>query len=98
MNGVLEVLKRFGPQKLMAMGAVTLALMGFFAFIIVRVTAPAMTTLFTDMTLQDSTSVTTELEQRGVKYEIRNDGGTVMVPKDQALRMQIGRASCRERV
>jgi flagellar M-ring protein FliF len=92
-NGVLEVLKRFGPQKLMAMGAVTIALMGFFAFIIMRVTAPAMTTLFTDMTLQDSTAVTKELEQRGVKYEIRNDGGTVMVPKDQALRMRMELAS-----
>ena len=83
MNGVLEVLKRFGPQKLMAMGVVAIGLMGFFAFIIMRVTAPAMTTLFSEMTLQDSTAVTKELDQRGVKYELRHDGGTVLVPKDQ---------------
>ncbi len=89
MNGVLEVLKRFGPQKLIAMGVVAIGLMGFFAFIIMRVTAPAMTTLFSEMTLQDSTAVAKELDQRGIKYELRNDGGTVLVPKDQSLRLRM---------
>jgi flagellar M-ring protein FliF len=88
-NGVLEVLKRFTPQKLLAMGAVTIALMGFFAFIIMRVTAPAMTTLFSELTLQDSTAIVKELDQRGIKYEMRHDGGTVLVPKDQSLRLRM---------
>jgi flagellar M-ring protein FliF len=92
-NGVLDVLKRLGPQKLLALGAVTLALMAFFAFIIMRVTAPAMTTLFTDLTLQDSAAVMKELEQRGVKYETRYDGATLMVPKDQALRLRMDLAA-----
>jgi len=92
-NGVLELLKKLGPQKLMALGAVALALMGFFAFIIMRVTAPTMTTLFTDMTLQDSTAVARELDQRGIKYEMRNDGGTVMVPKENVLRLRMDLAS-----
>jgi len=92
-NGAVDVLKKLGPQKLMALGAVALALMAFFAFIIMRVTAPTMTTLFTDMTLQDSTAVARELDQRGIKYEIRNDGGTVMVPKDNVLRLRMDLAS-----
>jgi flagellar M-ring protein FliF len=91
--GVLEVLRRLGPQKLLALGAVTLALMGFFAFIIMRVTAPAMTTLFTDLTVQDSAAVMKELEQRGVKYETRYEGATLMVPKDQALRLRMDLAA-----
>jgi flagellar M-ring protein FliF len=88
-NSVVEVLKRLGPQKLLAMGAVTIALMGFFAFIIMRVTAPAMTTLFSELTLQDSTAIVKELDQRGVKYEMRHDGGTILVPKDQSLRLRM---------
>jgi flagellar M-ring protein FliF len=92
-NGVVDVLKKLGPQKLMALGAVALALMAFFAFIIMRVTAPTMTTLFTDMNLQDSTAVTRELDQRGVKYEMRYDGGTIMVPKDQVLKLRMDLAS-----
>ena len=93
MNGVLDVVKKLGPQKLMALGAVTLALMAFFAFIIMRVTAPTMTTLFTDMNLQDSTAVIRELDQRGIKYEMRYDGGTIMVPKDQVLKLRMDLAS-----
>ncbi|MGL4240547.1 MAG: flagellar basal-body MS-ring/collar protein FliF [Beijerinckiaceae bacterium] len=93
MNGVFDVLKRLGPQKLLALGAVTLALMAFFAFIIIRVTAPAMTTLFTDLNLQDSAAVMKELEQRGVKYETRYEGATLMVPKDQALRLRMDLAA-----
>ena len=35
------------------MAAVTLALVGFFAFLILRVTAPQMTPLFTDLSYED---------------------------------------------
>jgi flagellar M-ring protein FliF len=90
---VVEFVRSLGPQKLMAMGAVTLALMGFFAFIIMRVTAPAMTTLFSEMSMQDANAITRELDQRAVKYEIRGDGGTILVPKDQALRLRMDLAS-----
>ncbi|MGL4635886.1 MAG: flagellar basal-body MS-ring/collar protein FliF [Beijerinckiaceae bacterium] len=93
MNSVFDFLKRLGPQKLMAMGAVTLALMGFFAFIIMRVTAPTMTTLFSDLNMQDSTAVMRDLEQRGVKYEMRYDGSTILVAKDQTLRLRMELAS-----
>jgi flagellar M-ring protein FliF len=92
-NGVFDLIKRLGPQKLLALGVVTLALMGFFAFIIMRVTAPAMTTLFTDLTLQDSAAVMKELEQRGIKYETRYEGATLLVPKDQALRVRMDLAA-----
>ncbi|MGL5116654.1 MAG: flagellar basal-body MS-ring/collar protein FliF, partial [Beijerinckiaceae bacterium] len=93
MNNVFEFLRRLGPQKMIAMGAVAMALMAFFAFIIMRVTAPAMTTLFTDLSLQDSTNIVRELEQRAIKYEMRGDGGVIMVPKDQVLRLRMDLAS-----
>jgi flagellar M-ring protein FliF len=92
-NGVLDVLKRLGPQKLLALGVVTLSLMAFFAFIIMRVTAPAMTTLFSDLNLQDSSAIMRDLEQKGIKYETRYDGATILVPKDQALRVRMDLAA-----
>jgi len=39
------------------MVAVTAALIGFFAFVIMRVTTPQMTTLFTDLSVEDSSSI-----------------------------------------
>lgn len=41
----------------MAMVAVTAVLIGFFAFVIMRVTTPQMTTLFTDLSVEDSSGI-----------------------------------------
>ena len=43
------------------MVAVTAALIGFFAFVIMRVTTPQMTTLFTDLSTEDSSAIIKEL-------------------------------------
>jgi flagellar M-ring protein FliF len=69
--------------------AVTVALMGFFAFVILRVTAPQMTPLFTDLTFEDSSSIVKDLERQGVVYELRNEGAIVMVPKELVARLRM---------
>ena len=46
-----------------AMAAVTLALVGFFGFVILRVTSPQMTTLFTDLSYEDSNGIMKELDR-----------------------------------
>ncbi len=76
------------------MGAVTVALVGFFAFLILRVTAPQMTTLFTDLTFEDSAAIIKDLERQGIPYELKNDGAIVLVPKDRVprLRMKLAEA------
>src|ERR1700757_1132368 len=73
----------------MAMIAVTAALIGFFAFVIMRVTTPQMTTLFTDLSLEDSSSIIKDLERQGVQYELRNEGSTILVPKDRVTRLRM---------
>ena len=40
MPGLDEFMKTLGPTRLAAMGAVTIALIGFFTLLIMRVTAP----------------------------------------------------------
>jgi len=74
------------------MGAVTIALVGFFAFLILRVTAPQMTPLFTDLAFEDSAAVVKELERQAVPYELRNEGGIVLVPKDKVARLRMALA------
>jgi flagellar M-ring protein FliF len=65
-QGVLEFLKTLGAPRIAAMGAATVALVGFFAFLILRVTAPQMTPLFTDLAFEDSTAVVLVEEKLGV--------------------------------
>lgn len=89
MNGILEIVNRLGPQRLVAMGAVTLALIGFFAFVMTKMSAPGMGVLFSDLPVQDSNTIVRDLENRGVKYEIRQDGSTILVPRDQATRLRM---------
>src|SRR6202162_5230213 len=71
------------------MGAVTIALVGFFAFLIMRVTTPQMTPLFTDLAYDDTAAIVKELDRQAVPYELRNDGNIVLVPKDRVARLRM---------
>jgi flagellar M-ring protein FliF len=73
----------------MAMVAVTAALIGFFGFVIMRVTTPQMTTLFTDLSTEDSSGIIKDLERQAIPYELRNDGAVIMVPKDKVTRLRM---------
>ena len=92
MQGFLEFAKTLGAPRIAAMVAVTIALVAFFAFLILRVTAPQMTPLFTDLSYEDSAAIVKELERQGVNYELRNDGSIVMVPKDRVARLRMSLA------
>lgn len=72
------------------MAAVTLALVGFFAFVITRVTQPAMAVLYSDLSFQDATNIVRDLEAKGIRYETRGDGQTILAPQDVVgkLRME----------
>ena len=69
--------------------AVAVALVGFFGFIIMRVTTPQMTTLFTDLSMEDSSSIIKELDRQAIPYEMRSDGAIIMVPKDRVTRLRM---------
>lgn len=71
------------------MAAVTLALVGFFGFVIMRVTTPPMMTLFTDLSYEDSSAIIKDLERQGIPYEIKNDGAVIQVPKDKVTRLRM---------
>ena len=88
-QGLVSFLKGLGAARLMAMVAVTAALIGFFAFVIMRVTTPQMTTLFTDLSVEDSSSIIKDLERQAIPFELRNDGAIIMVPKDKVTRLRM---------
>ncbi len=71
------------------MGAVAAILIGVFAFIIFRVTAPQMSTLYTDLTLEDSGAIVTQLESLGVPFELQRQGETILVPRERVARLRM---------
>ena len=89
MQAFAAFIKSLGATRIMAMGAVTIALVGFFAFLILRATSPQMTTLFTDLSVEDSSAIIKDLERQGIPYEMRGDGSTLLVQKDKVARLRM---------
>lgn len=89
MQSLIGFLRSLGAPRLTAMVVVTAALIGFFAFLIMRVTTPAMVTLFTDLSVEDSSAIVKDLERQAIPYDIRNDGAVIMVPKDKVTRLRM---------
>ncbi|WP_019904645.1 flagellar basal-body MS-ring/collar protein FliF [Methylobacterium sp. 77] len=90
MKSVLELVTKLGPARLAAMVAVTLTLVGFFAFVILRVSKPDMGVLFADLSMQDSGAVIRDLDARGIKYETRGDAGqTILAPRADLPRLRM---------
>ena len=92
MQGLVEFLKSLGASRIAAMAAVAIALIGFFGIIMLQVTTPHMTPLFTDLTYEDSAAIVKELDRQGVSYELRNDGSVILVPKDRVTRLRMSLA------
>jgi flagellar M-ring protein FliF len=72
-----------------AMAAVTLALIGFFSFLMVQMTTPQMVPLFTDLSVEDSASIIKDLERQAVPYQLKSDGAIIMVPRDKVARLRM---------
>ena len=70
MNGLAELVKTLGPTRIAAMGAVAAILVGVFAFIMLRISTPTMTPLYTDLTFEDSSAIVSQLESLAVPHEL----------------------------
>jgi flagellar M-ring protein FliF len=92
-SGIVQQFSRFGAPRLAAMLAVTLALVGFFGFVMMRMSQPAMSVLFSDLSQQDVSAILKDLDTRGVKYELRADGQTILVDKTVVPRLRLDLAS-----
>ncbi len=84
-------LNRLGMARVAAMGVVAVLLLGFFGFLIMRATTPQMAPIYTGLTLEDSGAIVDELRSMNVPYELRGEGDSILVPRDQitSLRMSL---------
>ena len=89
MNPFMETLKNLGPARLGIMAAVTIAILSFFVYLTNRVSAPEMSLLYGDLTVQDSGQIVTELETRQIPYRLGPDGSSVYIPGDEIRHMRL---------
>ena len=56
------------------MGLVGLVMVGFFIFLIGRVTTPQMGLLYSNLDIADSGAIVAQLEQNNVPFQVRANG------------------------
>jgi flagellar M-ring protein FliF len=88
-QGFFNFVRSLGAARMAAMAAVTLALIGFFSFLMIQITTPQMVPLFTDLSADDSASIVKDLERQAVAYQLKNDGAIVLVAKDNVARLRM---------
>ena len=90
-NGLTQLFNRLGMQRVAAMAVVAALLLGFFAFLIMRASTPQMAPLYTGLSFEDSAAIVEELGKQSIPNEIRGDGDTILVPRDQitTIRMSL---------
>lgn len=89
---MIETIRNLGPVRLLTIAGVLAGVVGFFFFLMTRLTAPDMALLYNDLSTSDSGRIVGKLETMNVPYELRGNGTSIMVPNDQVLRLRMSMA------
>ena len=89
MNAMVQSLKSLNQVKLAAMIGTAVVMIGFFAYISLRVAAPTMAPLYNSVPVDDGGKIISELELENVPYELRRNGTQIMVPSDQVDKLRL---------
>lgn len=89
MDALSQTLRSLGPARLAAVGAVAIGLIAFFAFVTTRLSTADMTLLYGDLDVTDSGEIATRLDELDIPYQIRGNGGAIMVPGDEVDRARL---------
>ena len=92
MNAFLQTLRSLGPLRLAAVAGVSLLLIGFFVYLMTRLSAGDMALLYSDLEAGDSADIVAELDSLQVPYTLRDGGATILVPEDQVDRLRLAMA------
>lgn len=93
MGGFSNLFNSLGLVRLVTLGAVALSLLGFFAYIGLRMTSEPMALLYADVAQEDAGKIGATLDAMKVTYELRGDGSTIYVPESQVLKLRMALAT-----
>ncbi|MFZ3034091.1 MAG: flagellar basal-body MS-ring/collar protein FliF [Parvibaculum sp.] len=89
MGGFSNLLKSLGPARLATLGLVAAALLGFFAYLGMKMSAEPMALLFSDIAPEDAVKMTGALDAMKVQYQLKGDGTTILVPEGKVLKLRM---------
>ena len=93
MNAMVQSLRELSQLKLAFMIFVTVVLLGFFVFLSTNMASPAMSTLYNNITLEDSGEIVAELEKMNIPYELAAGGKQILVQTDRVEQARVSLAT-----
>jgi flagellar M-ring protein FliF len=88
-DGLLQTLRGLGPARLAMMGTVGAVMIGFFIYLVARITTPEMGLLYGELKREDTQKIAQLLQISGVNFDLRKDSTEVYVAKDRILPLRI---------
>src|SRR5262245_47654519 len=88
----LAQLGKMSSGQLLALGATLIGLLGFFAYLILRVIEPDYSLLYSQLDLDESAEIVGRLETMAVPYRLVGDGEAILVPADRVPRLRMALA------
>jgi flagellar M-ring protein FliF len=82
-NGVLAALQKFGIGRLAMVGGVAAGVIAVLAAIMLRAGNEPMSLLYANLDLREASSITAALDAAGTPYELKGDGSTILVARDE---------------
>jgi len=82
-EGLLRALQGFGIGRLAAILGGAAGLAAVLAAVMLRVGAPSMSLLYSNLDPKEASQVVAALDQAGIKHEEKGDGTTIMVDRDK---------------
>src|SRR4029450_4056969 len=86
---VTDTFRSFTPgQKAVTIAAVIALVVGAY-FFATWASKPTYSILFNNLSTKDASAIVESLQKGGTKYELANDGQTILVPQDQANSLRL---------
>lgn len=89
MESFVSALQRFGIGRLAAILGVAAGVAAALFALVLNAGSEPKGLLYSNLDLKEAGSITQALDQAGVKYDVKGDGSTIMVPRDKVASTRI---------
>ena len=92
MSSYVNMMKNIGTARLAMMAVVALMLVGFFIFLMTRMSAQPMALLYGDVAASDAGAIGQKLDALKIPFEVSPEGTSIKVPADMVGRARMALA------
>ncbi len=89
MDQFISALQRFGIGRLAAILGVAAGVAAALFALVLNAGSEPKALLYSNLDLKEAGSITQALDQAGIKYDVKGDGSTIMVPRDKVASTRI---------